>query len=57
MKVQAIRNDPARRFKDLADIQFLLGLPGVDEAEIRGYFESQGLLKEFDELKRAMAGD
>ena len=57
MKVQAIRNDPSRRFKDLADIQFLLGLPGVDEGEIRGYFEQHDLLGSYDELKRAMAGD
>ena len=56
MKVQAIRDDPSRRFKDLADIQFLLGLPGVDEAEIRRYFELHHLLGSFDELKRAMAG-
>ena len=57
MKVQAMRNDPSRRFQDLADVQFLLGLPGVDEAEIRRYFEQHDLLGSFDELKRAMAGD
>lgn len=56
MKVQAIRDDPSRRFKDLADIQFLLGLPGVDEEEIRRYFEQHDLLGSFDELKRAIAG-
>jgi hypothetical protein len=56
MKVQALKNDPTRRFKDLGDIQFLLGIPGVDEAEIRRYFEKQGLLERFDELKQTMAG-
>jgi hypothetical protein len=57
MKVQAMHNDPSRRFQDLADVQFLLGLPGVDEEEIRGYFERQGMLDSFNELKRAMAHD
>ena len=55
MKVQAIRNDPSRKFRDLADIQFLLGLPGVDEQEVRRYFERHGLLDAFDELKRTLA--
>lgn len=47
--------DPARTFKELADLQFLLGLPGIDEAEIRGYFERRGFLGRFDELKKAIA--
>ena len=55
MKVQAIKNDPSRTFKELADLQFLLGLPGVDEAEMRGYFEKHGLLGRFDELKKNLA--
>jgi len=53
MKVQAIKNNPSRKFKEMADIQFLLGLPGVDEAEIKRYFEKQGLKAVFDEIKRA----
>lgn len=52
MKVQAIKNDPRRAFKDLADIQALMRLPGIDEAEVRGYFERAGLEERFDELKR-----
>lgn len=55
MKVQAMKSDPSRTFKDLADIQFLLGLPGIDAAEIRGYFEKQGLLERFNELEKAVA--
>ena len=55
MKVHAIKMDPARTFKDLADIQFLLGLPGIDEQEIRGYFERQGLLERFNEIKDNLA--
>jgi hypothetical protein len=36
----------------MADIQFLLRLPGVDEEEIRGYFERAGLLERYHEIKR-----
>jgi hypothetical protein len=57
MKVHAIKMDPSRTFKELADLQFLLGLPGVDEQEIRGYFERQGLLGRFDEIKANLAGN
>jgi hypothetical protein len=52
MKVHAMKNDPARTLQDLADIQFLLAVPGVDEDEVRGYFERAGLRDRFDELKR-----
>jgi hypothetical protein len=52
MKVQAIKNDPERRHQELADIRFLMSLPGVDRGEIRSYFESSGLGELFDELER-----
>lgn len=52
MKVRAIKNDPSRRLKDLADVQFLLSLPEVDEAKARRYFEAAGLEDAWDELKR-----
>ena len=52
MKVQAMKNDPDRRLQDLADIRFLLDLPGVDEEEVRGYFARAGLLRDFDEIRR-----
>ena len=54
MKVHAMKNDPTRTFKDLADIQFLMGLPGVDRDEIRGYFEVAGLLERFRELEESI---
>lgn len=50
MKATAIGNDPARRYQDLADVRFLLSLPGTDPAEVRRYFERQGLESLFDEL-------
>src|SRR5438067_5659183 len=56
MKVHAMKSDPARTLKEMADIQFLLQLPGVDEAEIRGYFEKAGIPERFDEIK-ALAND
>ncbi len=52
MKIHAIKNDPERRHQELADIRFLMGLPGVDHGEIRGYFESSGLEDLYDELER-----
>lgn len=51
MKVHAMKNDPSRTFLELADIQFLLGLPDVDRDEIRGYFERAGLEERFHELE------
>ena len=53
MKVLAMKNDPSRTFQEMADIQFLLGLPGVDEEEIRGSFVKHGLLERFLEIKRS----
>jgi hypothetical protein len=52
MKIHAMRNDPARTLQEMADIQFLLRLPGIDEDEIRGYFERAGLLERYREIKR-----
>ena len=34
----------------MADIQFLINLPGVDRHEIRSYFDRHGLKDRFDEL-------
>ena len=51
MKIHAMRNDPSRVFQDMADIQFLMKLPGVDRDEIRRYFQEAGQLERFDELE------
>lgn len=50
MKVQAMRNDPSRLLPDLADVQYLLRLPGTDRDEVRGYFEMAGLRGWYDRL-------
>jgi hypothetical protein len=54
LKVLAMKNDPIRTFQDLADIRFLLSLPGVDRLEIRGYFERYGMQEKLDELEKTL---
>lgn len=54
MKVQAIKNDPRRTLRDLADVQALLRLPSIDRSEVRSYFERAGLLDRYDELVRLL---
>jgi hypothetical protein len=53
LKVQAIKNDPARALQDLADIRYLLHLPGVDRLQIKDYFDRQGLGGRFDEVDQS----
>jgi hypothetical protein len=52
LKVFAMKNDPERTFREMADLQYLLRLPGVDLEEIRGYFERYGQMERYDELTR-----
>lgn len=47
-----MRNDPSRALQEMADIQRLLELSGVNEEEVRRYFERYGLQEAFDEIKR-----
>ena len=54
MKIHAMKNDPSRAFQEMADIQFLMRLPGVDRDQIRGYFEKSGQVERFDELERSL---
>jgi hypothetical protein len=51
MKVQAFAKDRTR-YSDLADLQFLLSLPELDQDEARGYFESDGLPDYYEQLRR-----
>jgi hypothetical protein len=50
MKAQAFAKDHTR-YSDLADLQFLLSLPGLDVVEAQGYFESAGLAEYFERLR------
>lgn len=52
LKVNAMKNDPARTFQDMADVRFLLTLPGVDRSQVRDYFDRQGMRDRFDELEK-----
>jgi hypothetical protein len=50
MKVLAIKNDPSRRLQELADIRFLLHLPGTDRGRVKDYFKRHGLAAEFEDV-------
>ncbi len=52
MKIHAMKNDPERSFQEMADISFLLHLPEIDEDEVKGYFEKQGMGDKFHEIKK-----
>jgi hypothetical protein len=52
LKVFAMKNDPERTFREMADLQYLLRLPGLDLEEIRGYFEKYGQMEKYDELTK-----
>jgi hypothetical protein len=52
MKAQAVKENPGRASKDLADVAALLNLPDVDVAEIRRYFDKYGLGAEFERIVR-----
>ena len=50
MKVQAMKNAPDRALQDLADIAYLLAIPGTDRVEARGYFVKAGLSDRWEQL-------
>jgi hypothetical protein len=54
MKIQAMKNDPERTFQEMADILFLMQLPGINKKEIREYFKKQGLLDKYDEIQKVL---
>ena len=52
MKIFAMKNDPSREYHEMADLQFLLSLPGIDREEIKGYFKQYGMTEKYEELER-----
>jgi len=54
MKVHAMKNDPGRTLQEMADIRFLLQLPGIDEEQVKTYFEKSGLRDRYDEIRRTL---
>lgn len=53
LKIFAMKNDPSRRFQEMADIQFLMNLPETDNDRIREYFERYGLLERYYEIRNS----
>ena len=51
LKVLAIKNNPRRTFREMADIQFLMELPGIDENLVKKYFEKRNLLDLYYDIK------
>lgn len=54
MKVQAMKNNPERTFQEMADILHLLQLPGIDRGEVKGYFQKQGLIDKYNEIRKIL---
>jgi hypothetical protein len=50
LKIFAIKNDPDRKFKELADIEEILKNTPVDKEVIRQYFRDYGFEDYFDEI-------
>lgn len=50
LKIHAMKNDPARRHRELADLRFLLGLPQIDRAAVRAELDKRGLGEAYDDL-------
>lgn len=50
MKLFAMKNDPRRSFREMADIQELMSLPEIDMDEVRSHFQKYGQMEKFDEL-------
>ena len=52
LKVFAMKNDPRRTFREMADIEQLMRVEGIDREEVRRYFKRYGQQERFDELTR-----
>jgi hypothetical protein len=50
MKLHALKSDPQRLDRDIADIVDLLRMPGVDRDEVRSYFRRYAMEEKFEEL-------
>jgi len=57
LKVFAMKNDPERTLREMADLQQLLRLPGIDHDEVRQYFERYGQLERYQELTGGRKSD
>jgi hypothetical protein len=58
LEVLAMKNDPARTFREMADIQFLMGLPGIDEEMVKSQFEKRDFWNDIMKSReKALLGD
>jgi hypothetical protein len=49
-----MKNDPERSLQEMADIRFLLTLPGVDRDVVRERFERAGLADRYREIEATL---
>ncbi len=52
MKVLAMKNDPTRVHREMADLSEIVRLPGADRMEIAGYFRQHGLEERWRDLEK-----
>jgi hypothetical protein len=52
LKVFAIKNNPQRSLREMADIEYLLKMPGVDREEMKKSFEKYGQMEKYHEIIR-----
>lgn len=50
LKAFAMKNDPERALREMADIKELLRLSGINLQEVREYFEKYGQMERYDEI-------
>lgn len=50
LKVFAMKNNPDRALREMADIKELLDLPGIDFEEVQEYFKKHGQMERYREI-------
>jgi len=50
LKVFAMKNNPDRTLREMADIKELLAVPGLDYREVRRYFEKYGQMERYYDI-------
>ena len=50
LKVFAMKNDPDRALREMADIKELLSLPEINLQEVREYFEKYGQMERYYDI-------
>lgn len=54
MKIFALKNNPDRAFREMADLQFLISLPNIDMEAIKPYFQKYDLMDQFYALHNTL---